>query len=85
MNIGLIFMLVSIILSIAKANMWFYVPFFCLSFCWIVGIYYVFIYSFSKTMARIIINDLEKKVNADKNSEKEDKLNKIKKYLMNSL
>lgn len=63
MNIGLLFMLIGMGLSIVKSNNWFDVPFFCLSFCWVVGFYYIFIYSFSKTMAKIIIKDIENSSN----------------------
>lgn len=80
MNIGLLFMLLGMFLSIVKENNWFIVPVFCSAFCWVVGIYYVFIYSFSKTMAHIIISEINSSTTLDEDT-KDNAVNFVSKIL----
>lgn len=82
---GLIFIFTGIILSIIKANNWCYIPFFCLSFCWVVGIFYVFVYGFSKTLAKNIVKDIDRQIKLESNEEKKEKLEQAKKVYENTL
>lgn len=83
MNIGLLFVFLGMILSVAQANHWFIVPFFIISFCWVVGIFYVFVYGFSKTFAKNVTKEIQKQINISKTDKEKEKLEEIKKVYEN--
>lgn len=49
---ALALVLSGIILSIVKANQWFIVPQFCIVFCYVVGFFYGWAYTVSKSLIK---------------------------------
>lgn len=80
---GMVFVFLAIILSVAKANTWFFVPTFCVSFCWVVSIFYAFVFLFSKTFAKNIIKELNKQIKMEKDEQVKAKLEERKKLYEN--
>lgn len=82
---GLLFVFLAIILSVVKANTWFFVPTFCVSFCWVVGIFYVFVYVFSKVFAKNVVKDINRQIKLAQDQEVKDKLTQAKAVFEDSL
>lgn len=79
MNMGLLFVFTSVILSIIKANHWCYIPTFCISLCWVIAIAYLFVYVFSRSFAKNVVKELERQKKLQSDEEVKSKIEEAQK------